>query len=174
MSTSWLSSFLKSQFSHTSIQRTVVYLVTYTNATSFVYLLTISHEKKKLVIKDSFLTCTVSFQSQASNTQRQKTRSPFCQADRKNNLAFITSRFKYWLVPCKSSALKWESLGFDLSDWYTVIMFNCKKGFIWYKKISVGYCQMADYQSLCNSTYRSVYTYKNIIELDLKLLMPNM
>ena len=60
------------------------------------YLLTISHEKKKLVIKGSFLTCIVSFQSQASNTQRQKTRSPFCQADRKNNLAFITLHFKYF------------------------------------------------------------------------------
>ena len=60
------------------------------------YLLTISHEKKKLVIKGSFLTCIVSFQSQASNTQQQKTRSPFCQADRKNNLASITLRFKYF------------------------------------------------------------------------------
>lgn len=28
--------------------------------------------KKKLVIKDSFLTCTVSFQSQASNTQGRR------------------------------------------------------------------------------------------------------
>ena len=41
------------------------------------YLLTISHEKKKLVIQGSFLTCIVSFQSQASNTQRQRARSPF-------------------------------------------------------------------------------------------------
>lgn len=53
-STSWLRSFSKWQFSHTSIQRTAVYLVTYTNATSFVFIYWQSHMKKKTCDKRHF------------------------------------------------------------------------------------------------------------------------